>query len=187
MTKAFNAETSSPPAVGDLQEEFDALGLLTQYLGPPWPSNRTRQRSNPEDIIQKLTEDFKKKYLEFTELLDRATSHLELLLLAKSKGRTPARLRITTKPVVVRSDDDDLKLQWAQACRQGELLLIEVLINHLEKVIKETRGILRDVSGQTYKEFKKANATNAKENMEEALKRADTERKLQTKTDRREN
>ena len=89
--------------------------------------------------------------------------------------------------MVVRSDDDDLKLQWAQACRQGELLLIEVLINHLEKVIKETRGILRDVSGQTYKEFKKANATNAKENMEEALKRADTERKLQTKTDRREN
>ena len=87
---------------------------------------------------------------------------------------------------MVRSDDDDLKLQWAQACRQGELLLIEVLINHLEKVIKETRGILRDVSGQTYKEFKKANTTNAKENMEEALKRAtlkraNAERKLQTK------
>ena len=80
-------------------------------------------------------------------------------------------LRITTKPVVVRSEDEDLKIKWAQACRQGELLLIEILLNHLEKVIAETRSILRDISGQTYKELKKANATEAKQNMKEALKR----------------
>ena len=89
-----------------------------------------------------------------------------------------SRLWIITKPVVVRSKDDDLKTKWAQACRKGKLLLIEVLLNHLEKVIKETRSTLRDISGQTYKVFKKANAENAKASMEEALKRANTERKL---------
>ena len=168
----------SPPE--NLQDEFDALGLLTQYLGPAGPSSQTRRKPNLEDTIQRQTESFKKKYLEFTELLDRATSHLESLLIAKNKGRTPARLRITTKPVVVRSDDSDLQLQWAQACRKGELLLIEVLINHLEKVVRETRDILRDVSGQTYKELKRADASNARQNMEEALEKANTERKLRT-------
>ena len=81
--------------------------------------------------------------------------------------------------MVVCSEDEDLKIKWAQACRQG-LLLNEVLLNHLEKVIKETRSTLRDISGQTYKVFKKANAENAKASMEEALKWANTERKLRT-------
>ena len=84
--------------------------------------------------------------------------------------------------MVVCSEDEDLETKWAQACRQG-LLLNEVLLNdlnHLEKVIKETRSTLRDISGQTYKVFKKANAENAKASMEAALKRANTERKLRT-------
>ena len=81
---------------------------------------------------------------------------------------------------MVRSEDEDLKIKWAQACRQGELLLIEVLLKNLEKVIAETRSILRDISGQTYKELKKANATEAKQNMEEALKKVNAERKLRT-------
>ena len=123
-----NAETSSP--TGDLQEESHSLGLLTQYLGSSGSSTQTRCKSNPEDVIEKQTEDFK-KYLEFTELLDWANSHLESLLQAKSKARTPTRLQITTKPVVVHSEDEELKIKWAQPCRQGKLLLIEVLLNHL--------------------------------------------------------
>ena len=83
--------------------------------------------------------------------------------------------------MVIRSDDKDFKIKWAQACRQAELLLIEVLLNHLEKVIAETQSALRDTSSETYKELKKANATETKQNMEEALKTADAERKLRTK------
>ena len=82
--------------------------------------------------------------------------------------------------MVIRSDDEDFKIKWAQACRQAELLLIKVLLNHLEKVIAETRSALRDTSGETYKELKKANATEAKQNMQEVLKTADAERKLRT-------
>ena len=95
----------------DLQEEFDSLGLPTQYLGPSGSSTRRRHRTNPENAVEKQKDNFKKKYFKFTELLDRATSHLESLSQAKSKGRTPTRLRITTKPVVVHSKDEDLKIK----------------------------------------------------------------------------
>ena len=114
------------------------LSRALSYLGPLAHSIIVAV-SWPEDVIQKQTDDFKRKFCEFTELLD----HLESLLQAKTKGRTPTRLRITTKPVVVCSEDEDLKIKWVQACIQGELLLIEVLLNHLEKVIKETRSTLR--------------------------------------------
>ena len=100
----------------DLQEEFDSLSLLTQYLGPSGSSTRRRHRIDPENAVEKQKNDF--KYLEFTELLDRATSYLESLSNAKSKGRTPTRLRITTKLVVVCSEDEDFKIKWAQACKQ---------------------------------------------------------------------
>ena len=166
----------------DLQEEFDSMGLLTQYLGPSGPSNRRRCRTDPEGIVERQKENFKRKYLDLTDILNRAVSHLEALANAKSKGRTPTRLRITTKPVVVHSKDEDFRFKWAQACRRAELMLIEVLLNHLEKVITETRSALRDTSGQTYKELKQANATDAKRNMEEALQTADMERKLRTET-----
>ena len=102
----------------DLQEEFDSLGLLTQYLDVSGSSTRRRHRTDPENAVEKQKDDFKKKYLEVTELLDRATSQLESLSNAKSKGRTPIRLCITIKPLVVRSEDEDLKIKWAQACKQ---------------------------------------------------------------------
>ena len=105
---------------------------------------------------------------------------MESLLQAKTKGRTPTRLKITTKLVVVRSADEDLKIKWAQACRQGELFLIEVVLNHLEKVIKETRSTVRDISGDTCKAFKKVNVKTAKTNMEDALKTANNKTKQRT-------
>ena len=86
--------------------------------------------------------------------------------------------------MVIRSDNKDFKIKWAQACWQAELL-IEVLLNHLEKVIAETRSALRDTSSETYKELKKANATKTKQNMEEALKTADAERKLRTENQKK--
>ena len=53
---------------------------------------------------------------------------------------------------------------------------MQVLLDHLQKVIRETRDALRDISGQTYKMFKTANANTAKDNIEEALKIANLER-----------
>ena len=75
-------------------------------------------RTDPENAVEKQKDDFKKKYLEFTELLEQATSNLESLSNAKSKGRTLTRLRITTKLVMVQSEDEDLKIKWANACKQ---------------------------------------------------------------------
>lgn len=173
--ETLNNESSQTTT--DLQAEFDSLGLLTQYLGPSGSSTtRRRHRTDPEDAVAKHKDEFKKKYLDLTELIDRATSHMESLENAKSKGRTPTRLRITTKPVVVRSEDSDFKIKWAQACKRAELLLMQVLLDHLQNVIKETRDALREISGQTYRMFKNANADTAKNNMEEALKTANSER-----------
>ena len=79
---------------------------------------------------------------------------------------------------MVRSEDEDLKIKCDQGCRQGKLLLIEVLLNYLEKVIKETRSILRDISRDAYKAFKKVNVKTTKtNNMEDALKTAHNETK----------
>ena len=52
----------------DLQEEFDSLGLLTQYLDVSGSSTRRRHRTDPENAVEKQKDDFKMKYLEFTEL-----------------------------------------------------------------------------------------------------------------------
>ena len=170
-------DNESSQSTTDLQAEFDSLGLLTQYLGPSGTSTtRRRRRTDPEDAVERQKQEFKRKYLDLTELIDRATGHLESLENARSKGRTPARLRITIKPVVVRGDDDNFKIKWAQACKRAELLLIQVLLDHLQNVIRETRDALRDISGQTYKMFKTTNADTAKDNIEEALKTANSER-----------
>ena len=77
------------PDQADLQEEIDSLGLKTQYLGPSGSSNRRRRRTDPESVVEKQKENFKKKYLELTEILDQAASHLESLANAKSRDRTP--------------------------------------------------------------------------------------------------
>ena len=70
----------------DLQEEFDSMCLLTQYLGPLGPSNRRRRRTGPESAIERQKENFKRKYLDLTDILDRAFSHLESLANAKVKA-----------------------------------------------------------------------------------------------------
>ena len=77
----------------DLQEEFDSLDLPTKYLSP----SGSRDTGMTLRMQLKSRKNFKKKYLEFTESLDQTTSHLESLSQPKSKGRTPTRLRITTK------------------------------------------------------------------------------------------
>ena len=41
------------PDQADLQEEFDSMGLLTQYLGPSGSSNRRRRRTDPESVVEK--------------------------------------------------------------------------------------------------------------------------------------
>ena len=103
-------------------------------------------------------------------------STLCILSQTNSRGRAPARLKITIKLAVVKSDYDDLKLKYAQVCSTGELLLIVVLRNHFERVILETRDTIRDISNTTYTALKKANVAQTKSNMEDAFKTANSER-----------
>ena len=49
-------------------------------------------------------------------------------------------------------------------------------------MIKETRSTVRDISGDTYKAFKKVNIETAKTNMEDASKQQTTKENKELKT-----
>ena len=55
---------------------------------------------------------FMETYSELIDTLDRARNHKESLTKATQRGRIPAKLRITTKPMVVNREDPKFVVSW---------------------------------------------------------------------------
>ena len=97
------------PAADQLRQEFQDMGMLTQYIGqssmamPNRPDNHTN--SHETSIIDTETKKLKELFLEKTDKLDKMQSHRAALNRAVARDKLPAKLRIQTKPIVVDSDD----------------------------------------------------------------------------------
>ena len=87
----------------DSKGEFEALQLLTQYIGPRKPNlvPTARHGGSPSNFMEQQMIRFKEVFLEKTDKLDRARSHLDSLTRAVQKNKILNKLRINVKPLVI--------------------------------------------------------------------------------------
>ena len=87
----------------DSKGEFEALQLLTQYIGPrkPNPVPTARHWGSSSNFVEQQMIRFKEVFLEKTDKLDRAWSHLDSLTRAVQKNRILNKLTINVKPLVI--------------------------------------------------------------------------------------
>ena len=133
--------TEPPRGHDDNEEDDEEWSFLTQYIGP---SPSSKKRNTPRNkILQEETSSFKKKYLQETEALDRAKTHLQSLRRAEEKGKTQAGMTITVKPNVMEKEEVRFKSTWNLAIANAEKSLMETLQSHLERVMASKRSIFK--------------------------------------------
>lgn len=96
---------------------------------------------------------------------------------ASSWDRTPSKLAITVKPLVIHKDHPDLIQKWEKATKDTEKKLIGILQEHLTKLTMETNDKIRKDTKSTYAKLKSIDKATAKITLEEILKVAEEERK----------
>ena len=172
------------------QDEFEQLGLLTQYIGQP-PRTRNDRGSTSANWFKKTETQkellsFKERYLELTDTLDRASNHKEALSKAIARGRTPARLRITIKPMVIEKDDPKFISQWETAIRECEQKLATVIIDHLKTTADKTNVAIRTTSKETFQKLKNIDpAIDAGDTLKTTLAEAQQARNERTENRKR--
>ena len=159
--------------------EFEQLSLLTQYIGPPKESTKTDRPNRKEAQITKEVTSFTETYLELIGTLDRATSHKESLTKAVQSGRNPAKLRITTKPMVINREDPKFTTAWDRAVKRCELTLVKVITDHLDDTIQHTNQVIRETTKTAYGRIKDIEPERAKKTIKTALASAEKERNLE--------
>ena len=112
------------------------MGLLTQLIGPSKLSHsKTRKNKHKDRTCQRELERLHTKYLADTEVIDRATGHLESLEKATSRVRTPTKMAINIKPLVLNRDNEQFKTEWQAAIAESEKKLMKTVTDHLKRVI----------------------------------------------------
>ena len=168
------------------EDDFAALGLLTQYIGPLKTNPRKPSSKTSEDRrILNLTEQLREDYIELTEDLDRATSHLESLRKAITRGRTPTGLKITLRPMVMHRDDPTFTRDWDETIRKSENEITTSIIKHLQRIVENRGNTIRENTKKCYKAIKTINPEKAKLEIEETLKMADEARQKKKDTKRK--
>ena len=176
-TLAHSQDGASSSQAQKDTEEFESLGILTQYIDPSQPTNPTRlQADNPDQNIERLTNKFKAKYEELVDSLDREKGHKLSLDQAKQRGRTPNKLQIAIKPMVVKSEDPEFQRNWDKAIKESEGILLDALQTHLDKYIKMTNEKIRKTAKQTWLNIKAINKDKASPEIQKALQQCEKQR-----------
>ena len=163
-------------------EEFDQVGLLTQLIGPSKLSHsKTRKNKHKDKTCQQELERLHAKYLADTEVIDRATGHLDLLEKATSRGRMPTKMAINIKPLVLNRDNEQFKSEWQAAIAESEKKLMKTVTDHLKRVIDQTNLGIRKATDETFKKLKAVtDKDHARQQVEQLLKQADDKRMEKT-------
>ena len=136
---------NDPPDNNNNEEEEEDVDwhLLTQYIGPATPVRNKPDSHTRGTLFQRELDKFKQCYKERIDTINRATSHREALQKAMEKGRTPQKLSINIKPLIMQKEDPEFKKNWEVAIKESEHKLIDTLIRHLTGVIIDTNRALR--------------------------------------------
>ena len=117
-----------------------------------------------------IMENLKRFYVDKTTTLDRATKHLEPLQAATEKGKTPNKMKINVKPLVIQKDDAQFQSEWNEVITTSEKAMVQCLMAHLIRIATTTRNNIREESNKAYLKLKQLDPTNAKSTLEEAIK-----------------
>ena len=174
------------------EEDFESLGLLTQFIGPPVASTQNQTMGNGTDQnndgeIDQITAHFKSQYEDLVDSLDRAKGHKTSLGQAKQKGRTPAKLQISIRPMVVNRDNPEFQRNWERAIKQSEGILLDTLTNHLDSFIQSTNEKIRETAKETWLKLRRIDASRAATLLKDALQQSEEGRKAKAEKEKERN
>ena len=113
--------------------------------------------------------------------------HLTALQKAESRGKTPAKLAITIKPLVIEKEDAQFKTEWNSAIEKAEKSLIQTLQSHLTRVVDKTTQKIKMTAKETIRKIKQFHdGTTAKSLMEETITEPTKNNVKETRTEKRE-
>ena len=182
-----NQQAGAENTQNDKEDDLATLGLLTQYIGPLKTNpNKPSSKTSEDRRILNLTEQLKDDYVELTEDLDRATSHLESLRKAITRGRTPTGLKITLRPMVMHRDDPTFTRDWDETIKRCENEIITTIIKHLQRIVENRGNTIRGNTERCYKAIKTINPNKAKLEIEKTLKMADEAHQKKKDTKRKQ-
>ena len=127
-----------------------------------------------ENELEKQANTFSECF-EMVDIHDRAMSHQEALSKAMSRGRTPTRLKITIKPMVIDKEDPQFVAKWETAIRQSEQKLANILIEHLKETATKTNLAIRELGKETLT-LKAIDPSRAKDVIDRTLEEAQVKR-----------
>ena len=146
----------------------------------------TVHQTNPDEReIDRITAEFKSKYENLVDSLDRAKGHRTSLGQAKQRGRTPAKLQISIRPMVVNRENPEFQGNWERAVKQSEGILLDTLINHLDSFIQSTNEKIRNEAKETWQRIKQIDASRAATLLQDALQQCEENRKAKAETRKR--
>ena len=109
-----------PPAqIVEEEEDKGDWSFFTQYIGPS-PTTSRKNRDNTSTVVEDKITNFRSKYLQQTEMLDKAKAHLTALKSAEARGKTPAGMSITMKPMILEREDPHFKSAWAMVINSAK-------------------------------------------------------------------
>lgn len=165
------------------QQTDEHLRLLRGFLEVPRRTTTASSKQNDwevendaETILRMEADSLRLKYLEKTDRMDKASDHLEALVRAEARNRTPAKLKIDIQPLVAQKDDPIFKQKWAKAVRAAESKLIGCLVEHLETIISSCNQELEEATTESLEKMRLTDFTAASKTIRETLQTANTER-----------
>ena len=181
--RTADSETTSALQLTGKKPERGGIRTTGAPIGQPAKTDRSRATTSRDWLRQTELEreinTFKERYLELIDVLDRASSHQEALSKAAARDRTPARLKIQIKPMVIDKDNPTFVANWKKAVRECERKLTETIIDHLKNTAEKTNLTIRATTRETYGNLKTIDPDGATDILKQAL--ADAEEKRQEK------
>ena len=109
-----------PPAqIVEEEEDKGDWSFFTQYIGPS-PTISRKNHDNTSTIVKDKITNFRSKYLQQTEMLDRAKAYLTALKSAEARDKILMGMSITVKPMVLEREDPHFKSAWTMANNSAE-------------------------------------------------------------------
>lgn len=139
--------TSAGAGMDRLKQEFQDMGMLTQYIGnsnqtPSRPSSQTNKQE--ASIVDNETKKLKELFFEKTDKLNKMKSHRDALNRAVVWDKLLAKLQIQNKPIVADSDKPKFQQKWNECIRTAERNIVRVLTDHLTDRIQLTHHQIRE-------------------------------------------
>ena len=99
-----------------------------------------------------------------------------------ARQRTPSRLQIDIKPMVIDKDNPDFVASWDKAIKECENCLVQTILDYLKSTVTKTNLAIRATTKEAYQNLKKMQPSGAAQAVKQTLEEAEI-----TRTEKAEN